>query len=78
MSKTSGAVRIIAPTATCKSGEYPLDWNFQGPIGPQGLQGVKGDKGNTGDPGPQGQAGPAFPNPPGGFRAGRDHLCRYV
>ena len=34
VSKTSGAVRIVAPTQTCKSGEYPLDWNFQGLIGP--------------------------------------------
>ena len=59
--KTSGAVRIIAPTSTCKNGEFPLDWNFQGPIGPQGLQGVKGDKGDIGATGATGPAGSAFP-----------------
>ena len=31
--KITGVVRIIAPTATCKSWESPLDWNIQGPAG---------------------------------------------
>ena len=64
VNKESGVVRIVEPDATCRIGEYPLDWNIQGLIGPQGVQGQKGEKGekgDTGNTGPQGSAGPAFP-----------------
>lgn len=64
VTKTSGALRIIAPTQTCKNGEFPLDWNIQGatgpagPQGPQGLQGLQGQTGATGATGLQGPTGP--------------------
>jgi hypothetical protein len=58
VNNSTGAIRIVSATSTCKSRESPLSWNVQGPIGPQGLQGVKGDKGDTGATGP---AGSAFP-----------------
>jgi len=55
VTKTTGALRVVATAGSCKNGESPLSWNIQGPIGPQGLQGQKGDKGDTGP------AGSAFP-----------------
>ena len=72
----TGAIRIIAQGATCRSGESPLHWNVVGPQGPQGLQGIagpagpagpqgavgpKGDKGDQGLTGAQGIQGPAGP-----------------
>ena len=41
----SGALRVIAPTATCRVNETPLKWNITGPQGPQGAQGEPGPRG---------------------------------
>ena len=44
VSSANGGVRIVASgTAPCKSGEYRLQWNIQGPKGDQGLQGEPGN-----------------------------------
>ena len=68
-----GAMRMIAPTAGCKSGEVKVLWNVQGPAGlpgaagpvgpqgpqgPRGEQGLPGERGATGEAGPQGAPGP--------------------
>ena len=66
--KSGGPLRVIdASSATCASGELPLNWNQTGPQGPkgaqgpQGLQGPKGDTGAAGPPGPTGPAGQPGP-----------------
>ena len=62
ISNSSGAIRIVTKSTTCKSGEHKIQWNQtgpEGPKGPQGPQGVPGAKGATGPQGPQGPQGPA-------------------
>src|SRR5215212_9550883 len=54
---SSGTIKIITPTETCKANETPLDWNIQGPKGDQGLQGAQGIPGPKGDQGIQGPPG---------------------
>ena len=49
----SGAVRIVAQGAACRTPESLVTWNVVGPQGPPGPAGP------TGAPGPQGPAGPA-------------------
>lgn len=34
--KVSGNMRIVTANESCKSNEYALSWNKQGPVGPQG------------------------------------------
>ena len=53
----SGALRVVAPTGTCRANEAALDWNITGPPGPQGVQGAAGATGATGAQGSQGEAG---------------------
>jgi hypothetical protein len=72
---TSGAVRIVAQGAACRTPESLVTWNVVGPqgppgpagpagaLGPPGPQGPAGPAGALGPPGPQGPAGP--PGPPG-------------
>ena len=66
---TSGAVRIVAQGAACRTPESLVTWNVVGPQGPPGPagapgpQGPAGPAGALGPPGPQGPAGP--PGPPG-------------
>jgi hypothetical protein len=52
----SGAVRIVAQGAACRSPESLVTWNVVGPTGPPGPTGPAGAQG---PPGPQGPAGPA-------------------
>jgi len=52
----SGAVRIVAQGAACRSPESLVTWNV---VGPQGPPGPAGPAGALGPPGPQGPAGPA-------------------
>jgi hypothetical protein len=61
INNSSGAIRIVAKSTTCKSGEHKIQWNQagpEGPKGPQGPQGTQGAKGPTGPQGPQGPQGP--------------------
>lgn len=60
-----GTIRIVAPAATCKSNETPLDWNIQGPQGlpgSQGIQGIQGPPGDDGEDGATGETGPRGPS----------------
>jgi hypothetical protein len=69
----SGAVRIVAQGAACRTPESLVTWNVVGPqgppgsagtagaLGPPGPQGPPGPAGALGPPGPQGPAGPAGP-----------------
>jgi hypothetical protein len=60
---TSGAVRIVAQGAACRTPESLVTWNV---VGPQGPPGPAGPAGALGPPGPQGPAGPAGAlGPPG-------------
>jgi hypothetical protein len=52
----SGAVRIVAQGAACRTPESLVTWNV---VGPQGPPGPAGPAGALGPPGPQGPAGPA-------------------
>ena len=58
VTNSNGALRIIAATGTCRSGETALDWNIVGPVGPMGPAGPQGPVGPIG---PQGAAGPQGP-----------------
>lgn len=58
VNEATGAVRIVASTASCHSGESRIHWNVAGPAGPQGPQGVPGPRGSQGPAGPQGATGP--------------------
>lgn len=67
---SSGALRIVPATGTCKSNETPLDWNIAGAPGPAGA---------TGPAGPQGPPGDvfAFTCPPDSVRSGRTCIDTY-
>lgn len=63
----TGALRVIAATRRCRSGERRVRWSQRGPagpVGPRGLQGATGPQGSVGPPGaqgPEGSQGPAGP-----------------
>jgi hypothetical protein len=59
ISNSSGAIRIVTKSTTCKSSEHKIQWDQTGPEGPKGPQGTQGAKGPTGPQGPQGPEGPA-------------------
>jgi hypothetical protein len=48
MNNSSGTVKIVTQSTTCKNNETKLEWNTRGPAGPQG------ETGATGPMGPQG------------------------
>jgi hypothetical protein len=56
INNNSGAVRIVAQGAACRTPESLVTWNV---VGPQGPPGPAGPAGALGPPGPQGPAGPA-------------------
>ena len=58
-----GAMRMVTPTATCRSGELKVDWNEKGPQGLPGAAGATGAPGAQGPQGPQGEKG--APGEPG-------------
>ena len=66
VNNNSGAVRIVAQGAACRTPESLVTWNV---VGPQAPPGPAGPAGALGPPGPQGPAGPAGalgpPGPPG-------------
>src|ERR1700684_1375662 len=72
VNKTTGALRIVSATTTCKVTETAVSWDMTGPQGPQGPQGAQGTKGPQGAqgaqgaPGAQGPAGSQGPQGPQG------------
>lgn len=67
--KTTGDVRLVDATTTCRPPEDKVSWNQTGPQGPMGAtgpQGPAGPAGAQGLAGPQGPAGPAGPQGPAG------------
>ena len=58
VNNTSGAIRIVGQSTTCKSTEHKIHWNQVGPPGPQGPKGAQGPRGPQGAQGPQGPTGP--------------------
>ena len=57
---STGAIRIVSKTTTCKSTETKITWNQTGPAGPKGATGPAGPagpKGATGPAGPKGATG---------------------
>lgn len=43
-----GALRLVAPSEACVTGERRVSWNVVGPVGPAGPQGVTGARGPAG------------------------------
>jgi Collagen triple helix repeat (20 copies) len=80
----TGAVRIVAQDAACRTPEKLVTWNAVGPQGPPGPAGPTGAQGSAGQQGPagsqgmrgeRGEPGPAGPaGPPGS--AGPPSTCR--
>lgn len=68
INNSSGAIRIVSQSTTCKSTEHKVHWNQAGPQGPQG---PKGPQGPTGPQGAQGPEGPSGPQGPAGVSEGR-------
>ena len=72
VNNSSGTIKIVGATETCKKNWTALDWNVVGPSGPLGPQGDQGDPGppgppgDPGDPGPQGDQGDPGPAGPQG------------
>src|SRR3984957_96631 len=58
INNSSGAIRIVTKSTTCKSSEHKIQWDQTGPEGPKGPQGPQGTQGAKGATGPQGPQGP--------------------
>lgn len=54
VNNSTGAIRIVQSSTTCKSTEHKIHWNQVGPPGPRG---PRGPQGAQGPPGPQGPPG---------------------
>jgi hypothetical protein len=52
-----GALRLVAPSEACVTGEQRVSWNVVGPKGPAGTAGPKGATGARGPAGPRGRTG---------------------
>ena len=59
----SGTIKVFKEPTECKSNEFSVIWNSEGPPGPQGEVGPTGPQGEQGIPGPQGEQG--LPGEPG-------------
>jgi Collagen triple helix repeat (20 copies) len=57
VNNSTGAIRIVTSTTTCKSTEHEIKWNQTGPQGPAGPTGPTGATGPTGPKGPKGNTG---------------------
>jgi hypothetical protein len=51
VNNSTGAIRIVSKSTTCKSTEHKISWNQVGPQGPPGPKGPKGAAGPKGPPG---------------------------
>jgi hypothetical protein len=76
---STGAIRMVTATTSCKTGETKISWNQVGPQGPKGATGATGAKGATGATGAigatgaagaTGAQGPAGPQGPPGISTG--------
>jgi hypothetical protein len=63
---STGAIRIVTATTTCKTTEHKIQWDQTGPQGPQGPAGPQGPQGSKGATGAQGPTGPSGPQGPAG------------
>ena len=70
VNNSSGAIRIVDQSTTCKSTEHKIHWNQVGPQGPQGSRGPQGPQGPQGLEGPQGPQGLQGPQGPSGVSVG--------
>jgi hypothetical protein len=61
VNNSTGAIRLVNKTTTCKATEHKINWNEVGPRGPQGNQGSQGPRGPQGQQGPQGSQGTQGP-----------------
>src|SRR5262249_32252179 len=68
VNNNSGAVRIVAQGAACRTPERLVTWNVVGPQGPPGPAGALGPPGPQGPAGPAGALGPPGPQGPPGPR----------
>jgi hypothetical protein len=78
VSNSTGDIRIVSKTTTCKATEHKINWNEVGPRGPQGNQGNQGPRGPQGQQGPQGPQGPQGsqrPQGPPGISLGYSSLA---
>ena len=66
VNNNSGAVRIVAQAAACRTPESLVTWNVVGPQGPPGPAGPAGALGPPGPQGPAGALGPPGPQGPAG------------
>jgi hypothetical protein len=57
VNNSTGAMRQVASTSACKSGEHRISWNNVGPQGPTGATGATGARGATGATGATGPKG---------------------
>ncbi len=64
VNNSSGAVKIVAPGATCNNNETLRTWNIVGPAGPAGPAGPEGPAGPPGTNGADGAQGPGGPGSP--------------
>ena len=55
---SSGEIKIVSATETCKNHHTPMDWNAQGLVGPAGLRGPRGPGRSARTRGSGGTAGP--------------------
>jgi hypothetical protein len=75
VNNSTGAIRLVSKTTTCKATEHKINWNEIGPRGPQGNQGNQGPRGPQGAQGPQGSQGPQGPQGPAGISVGYSSLA---
>jgi len=51
VNNSTGTIRIVTQTTTCKTGEHKIQWNQVGPQGPKGTTGPQGPQGPPGTAG---------------------------
>lgn len=66
INNSTQVTRVVAPNASCPSGQTARHWAKQGPQGPSGDVGIAGPAGPAGADGGQGPQGPVGPQGPAG------------
>ena len=64
--KSNGALRAVAGSGSCRTGERPMSWNVAGRPGAKGQPGAQGQAGSTGPAGSAGPTGPTGSTGPAG------------
>jgi Collagen triple helix repeat (20 copies) len=70
VNNSTGAIRIVTKSTTCKSSEHKIHWDQVGPQGPKGPRGAQGPQGPKGPQGAQGPQGPQGAQGPPGVSVG--------